>query len=134
MFQLTYISTAMPHLPADEVGRILERSRRNNRRDEVTGLLLFDGKRFLQVLEGEQDVIETIYARIRSDPRHRAPVQISAGAKDRRCFAGWAMAFHAVDKVRPEELAAHVDTLVAEVPDANLRALFSSFARIKRAA
>lgn len=134
MFQLTYISTATPGLQSGAIETILGQSRTNNRRHDVTGLLLFDGKRFLQVLEGDQSVIETIYAQIRSDPRHRAPVQLSAATKDRRCFGGWAMAYHAVDKVRPEELAAHVDALVAEVPDANLRALFSSFARVRCAA
>ena len=133
MFRLTYISTATSVMTSQEIELILDRSRRNNEQLQVTGLLLFDGKRFLQALEGGQDVVEKIYARIRSDPRHRAPVRLSAGTVERRCFGDWAMAFHAVDSARRHDLMDHVDGLVAEVTDANLRALFSSFARLKRA-
>jgi hypothetical protein len=134
VFQLTYISTATANLPSREIERILERSRVNNQRCDVTGLLLFDGKRFLQTLEGEQGVIEAVYAKIRADARHRAPVQLTAGIIERRLFGDWAMAFHAVDRTRQGELASRVDALVAQVADANLRALFTSFARLKRAA
>lgn len=134
MFQLTYISTAAPNLPPPEVERILARSRTDNQRLDITGLLLFDGKRFLQALEGERAEIETLYTRIRSDARHRAAVQLSAGPIASRCFGDWAMAFHAVGGAPRENLAALVDEHVANVPNASLRALFSGFARLRRAA
>ena len=47
--QLVYISTATPGTAVDPAP-ILTASRRNNARDRITGLLWFDGKRFLQAL------------------------------------------------------------------------------------
>ena len=42
MLQLIYISTAVPGFDAGEVEAILATSRKNNRIDRITGLLLFD--------------------------------------------------------------------------------------------
>jgi hypothetical protein len=134
LFQLTYVSTATPGIVADDVTRILLGSRANNRRHGISGLLLFDGKRFLQVLEGDQAAVERTYLRIRADGRHRAAVQLSARIAEDRCFGNWAMAYHAVPGQDREALAREVDDLVRGVGDVNLRALFSSFARLDRSA
>ncbi len=58
MIQLCYISTARPQVTWDTVDEILSTSRRNNARNRVTGLLLFNGKRFLQILEGAPPMVE----------------------------------------------------------------------------
>ena len=74
MLQLVYISSAVGK---PDVGAILAVSRRNNARDDVTGLLYADGVRFLQALEGPADKVEAAFARIGADPRHRAVVVLS---------------------------------------------------------
>ncbi|MEE2915447.1 MAG: BLUF domain-containing protein, partial [Pseudomonadota bacterium] len=68
-YQLVYISSAIGRVDGDAV---LAVSRRNNARDGITGLLYADGRRFLQVLEGERAAVERAYQRIAADPRHRA--------------------------------------------------------------
>lgn len=58
MFRLTYISTATSVMTSQEIQLILDRSRRNNEQIQVTGLLLFDGKRFLQALRRFMRLVE----------------------------------------------------------------------------
>ena len=134
MFQLIYISTARRGIEP-EVGTILAAARRRNLADRITGLLVFDGVRFLQALEGERELVEGCYARIRRDARHRAPVTLSEREIDRREFGDWTMAWTQVNHINADvPLAAMVDDLVKQVSDANTQALFRSFARIDRKA
>jgi len=131
MRQLVYISTATPRIdpnPAD----ILATSRRNNARDGVSGLLWFDGKRFLQALEGEEAVVARTFERIGADPRHRALVILSDRQVETREFGAWAMDLR-LPGVDPDRAAARIAMLAAgAAPD--VRATFEGFTRLKRAA
>lgn len=82
--------------PAD-VTSILEQSRHNNALDGITGLLWTDNHRFLQVIEGGDEAVDTCYARIRGDSRHRAIVTIAERAIEQREFGYWAMAHKTAD-------------------------------------
>ena len=134
MLQLVYISSLTPGTPLAEIASILRSSRRNNAADRITGLLLFDGRRFLQALEGEAEAVERAFLRIRADPRHRAIVKLSERTVDVREFGDWAMAGQ--DNLIGGQPATIdlVDRLVNAVPDANVRETFRGFARIVRAA
>jgi hypothetical protein len=70
-FQLGYVSTAVEQMLREDLLAILEVSRRTNRDNGVTGLLMFDGKDFLQVLEGDEAAVRETYGRIAQDERHR---------------------------------------------------------------
>jgi hypothetical protein len=91
MLQLIYVSTARSG-EAIDLDDILARSRRNNRRDGITGLLHAKGRRFLQALEGDSGKVEAAYARIATDPRHFALVVLSRRMVETREFGDWAMA------------------------------------------
>ena len=91
VLQLIYVSTAR-NGEAIDLKDILAKSRRNNRRDGITGLLHVKGRRFLQALEGEAAQVEAAYARISGDPRHFALVVLSRRAVTTREFGDWAMA------------------------------------------
>lgn len=134
MLQLTYISTAAPGLPATVVSDILKASRNNNAAAGVTGLLLHDGRRFLQALEGETAMVNRTYERIKADPRHRAIVLLSSREVHARAFGDWAMAAQAVAGSRDGDVASLVDRLTAQVADATMRELFRGFARVRAAA
>ena len=91
MRQLLYVSTAVPsgaHVPVEP---ILEASRHNNALDGVTGLLWTDSKRFLQVIEGDEEAVETTFARIMADPRHENIQVLIDRAIDAREFGSWTM-------------------------------------------
>ncbi|TZG25733.1 BLUF domain-containing protein [Sphingomonas montanisoli] len=134
MLQLTYISTAAPSLSIYDAETILEVSRRNNARAGVSGLLVFDGKRFLQALEGDQAAVEHTFARIREDVRHRAIVELSRRTVEIREFGPWAMASEVVGPIIGKgDIVGTVIALTETIPDANVRELFRGFAKIRAA-
>lgn len=92
MRQLLYVSSSAPRGATVDVTRILAQSIRNNRKDGVTGLLYTDGVRFLQVLEGENAAVQTIFDRINKDPRHQAIVVLADRSVAAREFGEWSMA------------------------------------------
>jgi hypothetical protein len=90
MRQLMYVSTAAM-LPAAELEAILAAAQRNNDRDGLTGFLLYNGRNFLQYLEGEEPVLRARIERIKADPRHDGLVILhDVAAKDRH-FPDWGM-------------------------------------------
>ena len=135
MIRLTYLSTARPSVDEHATAAILAASRRNNRVDGLTGLLLFDGRRFLQALEGQEEAVLRAFKRITADPRHYACVELSRKPVRTRAFADWNMAWRRLAEVDTStSLGDTVDRMVAQVEDVNTRALFSSFARVERPA
>lgn len=135
LHQLTYISTARTSLILSDVEGILEVSRANNSRHQVTGLLIFDGKRFLQALEGPLDTVEATFARIALDSRHRGLVKLSSRHVDEREFGAWSMASHIVGPVMGKgDLVSHVDAMTERLVDLNVRETLRGFARIRGAA
>ena len=70
IIQLFYVSRASTPYDDESVRTILETSRINNVRDDITGCLLFSGRYFAQVLEGRAEVTSRKLEIIRADPRH----------------------------------------------------------------
>ncbi|MFU7527098.1 BLUF domain-containing protein [Qipengyuania sp. ASV99] len=88
--QYLYISTA-PNLSRDEMDAILATSARNNPARGFTGLLLYNGRNFLQLLEGEAEALDALMSRISNDPRHNGvSVLHNSRIEDRTC-PQWAM-------------------------------------------
>lgn len=131
MRQIIYVSTAI-NLAATDPDAILAVSRRNNRRDGITGLLYSDGKRFLQVVEGKEDPIAATVDRIEKDARHRAIVILSDRTIAAPEFGEWSMA-HRFPGSDGDAFVDRVAALVSATSPA-LRATFASFAALRRAA
>lgn len=129
MLQIVYISTATG---AVDTATILATSRRNNARDGLTGLLYTNGKRFLQVIEGEPADVERTMARIDADPRHRAMVVLSSRDVGTREFGAWAMA-ERVAGDDADAFVARVRALVARAAP-SVQATFDGFVQLHRAA
>jgi hypothetical protein len=68
MHHLIYLSQATRPLSAKALMCLLDQARLANERQHLTGALVYGNKGFIQLLEGEQDVLEQAYARITRDP------------------------------------------------------------------
>jgi hypothetical protein len=90
--QLLYISSSTPPQTRVALDPIYDSSRHNNALDGVTGLLLSDGYRFVQVLEGSPEAVDETMARIRQDARHERIKVLSDKAVAAREFGQWSMA------------------------------------------
>ncbi|MEM7701400.1 MAG: BLUF domain-containing protein [Pseudomonadota bacterium] len=88
--QYLYISTA-PSLTREDVDAILSSSARNNPARGVTGLLLYNGRNFLQLLEGEESELVSLMVKISHDPRHTGISMIDRKMVETRACPNWAM-------------------------------------------
>ena len=99
LLRMVYISTSTtPMTDHDagvpiEIGRILMQSRKNNPKLEVGGVLYHSNDYFFQCLEGEQDVVNDLYQKIATDPRHKDVQTLSVKRIHRRRFADWSMKY-----------------------------------------
>ena len=89
--QLFYLSRAREALTEPDLHRILHVSRRNNRRMDVTGCLLYSGRHFGQVLEGRSAALSELIGRIAVDQRHSAFLITIDRSLHRRSFPDWSM-------------------------------------------
>lgn len=104
MHHLVYASSATQLLQKPELIELLEKSRRNNIRLGVSGLLLYQGGKIMQVLEGEKPVIETLFERIKADTRHVDVVVLLNSPIADRSFPDWSMGFRDLDDTQVREM------------------------------
>ncbi|MEO5810021.1 MAG: BLUF domain-containing protein [Sphingomicrobium sp.] len=129
MFQIAYFSTAATPQDAQTVNDILIASRVNNNRDDVTGLLVAGGNRYMQVIEGPRGAAERLYAIIRADQRHLAVTTLLERTVIRRSFEGWSMAFRREPELGQfDSFPDMVRFLLLNVPDNALRNQIRNFA------
>jgi hypothetical protein len=93
MFQLVYASSALRPFTELELRALLRKARQNNTKLDVTGMLLYKGGNFLQVLEGEQEVVTSLLTSIESDPRHKGVLVLLRRTSEQRDFPEWSMGF-----------------------------------------
>ena len=90
--QLIYISDSRPDGKRIALEPIYDRSRHNNAIDNISGLLVSDGYRFVQVLEGSDEAVSATMDRISADPRHHRIRILKDEPVLAREFGDWAMA------------------------------------------
>jgi hypothetical protein len=93
LYELTYCSLAKPSITADDILAILKSAERNNKKNKITGCLLYYNHEFLQILEGEEGIVKAVQKKIARDPRHTNVRILAEGEKDERTFDHWTMAF-----------------------------------------
>jgi hypothetical protein len=93
MEQIIYASAAAVPFGDADLKRLLERARERNAAVDVTGLLVFHEGSFLQVLEGDADAVQTLFARISKDDRHDRVRLVLRRSVEEREFAEWSMGF-----------------------------------------
>lgn len=121
IIQYVYISTALD-LSRDEVDAILATCARKNASEGITGLLLYNGRNFLQLLEGDKVALDTLMSSIEVDPRHAGVVMMHKGNAQARVCPDWAMKRIAISdgiEVRQQrledELPAAIDPAIRKI-------------------
>lgn len=97
VYQLFYVSNNIS--AAAQIEDILMKSREYNSKQKVSGVLLYRGGLFLQLLEGSQEAVETLYRKIEKDPRHGNVIQLFSVVNNERLFEDWSMAFNEISDI-----------------------------------
>ena len=95
---LVYTSQVAPNLGVDQVDDLARDAARFNVQAGVTGVLLFDGVRFFQYIEGPEDGLSVVYARILTATSHFDLREIARGAVVGRCCPYWSMRWVPADQ------------------------------------
>ncbi|OIQ26511.1 BLUF domain-containing protein [uncultured Vibrio sp.] len=91
--RLIYASTITEALADAPVDSILESARSNNELNDVTGILYFNRKYFLQCLEGSRTAVNKTYQTILQDNRHSDIVILGYEEISEREFSDWKMGY-----------------------------------------
>lgn len=93
IFHLVYLSHAIDGIAYSDIQSILNSSRINNEKNQVSGVLIFRDGYFLQLLEGkESDVLSTL-GKVIQDRRHHHLQVIIEAVSNQRIFNSWEMNF-----------------------------------------
>ncbi|ARQ89752.1 MULTISPECIES: BLUF domain-containing protein [Stenotrophomonas] len=102
---IAYVSRALPELSVDRLQALVEDAARFNKLAGVTGVLLHDGDRFLQYIEGPPDGIDSVYERILQAGSHIDIIELARGRLGQRQFPYWSMRALPVDATLLRQLS-----------------------------
>lgn len=111
IYEMLYVSTLAPEQNVSAVADIARQARVRNEAANVTGVLVFDGMRFCQQLEGTSKQVFALEQKIRSDPRHIHMEVLHHGPLTNRRFRCFTMGYSLLDD---SEVFARMETMDGE--------------------
>lgn len=93
LVRLIYTSISSSTMQPDDMQSLLIAARKNNARDDITGILCYGNNRFIQYVEGERPAINRLYEKLVQDSRHNKLVILSYEDIRSRMFDNWSMGF-----------------------------------------
>ena len=109
MHNVIYLSAASYLFSDEELIAFLNKSRANNIKLGITGLLLYNEGSILQILEGEKQVVTDLYKIIERDNRHTRIVKMIDASITQRSFSDWSMGFKRVSDADWSQLKGYLD-------------------------
>ena len=106
MIRINYLSQATPNFSSIDLLYLLEQCQTNNRKLGLTGLLIFGNGTFLQVIEGDDHIVDALMEKISKDRRHTNFQILATFPIEERHYSDWSMGF--------EKLT---EQTIAEVPN-----------------
>lgn len=98
VYRIIYASTATEAVSFDLISGIVKKASEANKELNVTGGLVFNSNYFMQVLEGSQKNVNSLYHKIARDDRHNDLVIISYEQISERLFPNWGMRLATITK------------------------------------
>lgn len=121
LVSLVYISSSIRLLDRQEIFEILRKSRANNGRLDITGMLLYKDGNFMQALEGPEAKVSDLFSRIERDTRHRGLITLIKKPIQERSFANWSMAYRDLNGLPPDDAEAVSPFLTNSLLDQEFR-------------
>ena len=108
MRQVIYASAATVSFSQSDLIELLKIARQRNSAVDISGMLLYNAGSFLQVLEGPDENIDALFAKIQKDTRHARCLLLSRKTIQEKEFENWSMGFVDITRVA-ERIEGFVD-------------------------
>jgi len=94
---ICYISDSNINNSLTDIKELLLNAKTNNRKNQITGILIHKSNNFLQVLEGEHKIVDTLFSKISIDNRHKNIFKIIETNIEERYFEDYKFGFTIVN-------------------------------------
>ena len=91
VYRLAYVSRASSLFQPEDLQKINEQSSLRNAEADITGILIVDSGKIMQILEGREDRVRALFERIAQDPRHESVKQVAGNERSQRLLHCWSM-------------------------------------------
>lgn len=88
-----YKSKKIHNFSEMDLHALIKKSSENNEKNKITGVLLYNGNYFLQIIEGNDEEILKLYEKILSDGRHNHLVEVITTQIPNRYFSKFGMSY-----------------------------------------
>ena len=93
LIQLIYVSSAVELFTQQQLNNLLTLARDENKKHEITGLLLYKDGDFMQVIEGKETDIDQLFDNLIRDKTHSGVIRLLKEPIEQRNFSNWSMGF-----------------------------------------
>lgn len=104
IFRLAYLSTPTHPFTDEDFDDIEQKSVEANNARDVTGLLVVEGDRVIQILEGREAAVRDLFSKIEADERHTVTKLVSECSDTERMLLTWSMVVRHPGATPPELL------------------------------
>ena len=131
MLSVIYVSNVAPGFDDSDLESLVSQAAAINKKNNLTGMLVYNGRHFMQLLEGKTRRVEQTLERIARDNRHNDIVVIRREVDKPRECPDWSMRSFTV----PLTGAGATDVVFQSLPEGfrdDTRVVFTSFASMIR--
>ncbi|SRR6056297_507994 len=121
LIHIVYASFSVKELSEKDLKELLKDIRIKNKKQHVTGLLLYNAGAFIQVIEGDSNIIHNLYNIIKEDSRHSNIVKLLDEPISDRAFPDWSMGYRKINKKQSSGIPGFSDFMYTEEPEKTLQ-------------
>jgi hypothetical protein len=107
LYRMIYASTSTTGMSANDIQLLVSSSRTYNRKNDLTGVLAYNGRYFLHGLEGDGERLSELLIKILNDRRHIRVRLFRMEEIRERIWTEWAMGFAAPGPAAKEAFLRH---------------------------
>ena len=128
MLSILYASTTAIDFDDNALDALVKQAAQNNAKNNITGMLVYNGELFMQLLEGKEEVVSDLLDEIAKDNRHTNVTIIRKKEIDKRECPDWSMRIFTM-KVSGDD-AIEIFHALPEAMKPDTKTIFTSFATI----
>lgn len=111
---MVYVSFSDKDLAESDLVSLLVEIRKKNKKQNVTGMLLYNEGSFIQVIEGFTQKINDLFEKIKGDTRHNTIVVLLDEVITSRSFPNWTMGYQKLTNQQASTIHGFSDFMESE--------------------